>query len=192
MRKFFIAFFICSAFLFFSPQQTFAPVNCNTERCAECDACGYCQGKEEPQAWKDCKVCLYPSASDKANDNDTLKIETSGANANNPPKPAQGRYYTQIGCINTTVESFTNPSAAGGVVDFLLNKIIFRVVGGLAFLYLLYGAFIVATSQANPEKLREGKSIVIGSITGLVFTLLVVFLVNIIAGQALRIPGFGG
>ncbi len=189
MRWFLIFFLATAVFLSVSARPSFAVVNCATQRCAECDACGYCQGREEPQIWSECKACLYPSAGESAGDNDTLLIDTE---TNNPPRPASGRYYTQIGCVNTTVESFTNPSAAGGVVDFLLNKIIFRVVGGLAFLYLLYGAFIVATSQANPEKLREGKSIVVGSITGLVFTLLIVFIVNLIAGQALRIPGFGG
>ena len=76
------------------------------------------------------------------------------------------------------------------MVQSLLN-IVFAMAGGIAFLYLLYGSFIIATSQANPERLNYGKRVVYGAIAGVIFTLGSVFLVKFIASGILKIPGFG-
>jgi len=68
---------------------------------------------------------------------------------------------------------------------------VFSVAGGIAFLYLIYGAFIITTSQSNPERLNYGRRVVYGAITGLIFTLGSVFIVKFIASGILKIPGFG-
>lgn len=94
-----------------------------------------------------------------------------------------------IGCIKTDL-GFTEQEAASSVTQTLLN-IIFGIVGGVAFLYLIYGSFIILTSQSNPERLNYGKRLVFGAIIGVVFTLASVFIVNFIASGILRIPGFG-
>jgi hypothetical protein len=106
------------------------------------------------------------------------------------PSPAPGKQYTFLGCLGGGNGGFTSEGAAGGVVQSLLN-IVFSVSGGIAFLYLIYGAFIITTSQSSPEKLNYGKRVAYGAIAGLIFVLGSVFIVKFIASGVLKIPGFG-
>ncbi len=188
----FLGVFIFS-FFFFSPSFISAQT-CETVgvRCAECDACGYCRGREAPGNWKSCAKCLYPSiapGTDPSADQTLIVQGTIGEKAR-AITPALGKYYTQLGCIDTNMETFTNPSAAGGVLNFVLNRLIFPVVGVLAFLSLIYGAFLLATAQRNPEQIARGKSYVVGAIVGLLFVIGVLFIVGFIASDILKIPGF--
>ena len=155
-------------------------------RLAECDLCGYCYGRTVPESWNDCRTCIYPEVTGEASENSTLEIENR---MNLAPTPARGRYYTQIGCIITDVKDFSTPEGAAVLVNSILNRLIFPTVGGIALLYLIYGAFTLITSQSNPERLQQGKTMVMGAIIGLIFTLSVVLIVNLIAGQILRVPG---
>lgn len=188
----FLGVFIFSFFLF-SPSSISAQT-CQTVgvRCAECDACGYCRGKAAPGNWVNCRDCLYPGLkpSNPAPEEDkTLLIETSIGEKARAITPALGNYYTQLGCI-ANINSFTDPTAIGGVLNFALNRFIFPLVGVLAFLSLLYGAFLLATAQRDPEQIARGKSYVVGAIVGLLFVIGVLFIVGFIAGDILKIPGF--
>ena len=155
-------------------------------RYAACDLCGYCPPNPAPQSWPACQKCLYPNISSDPSTMESLIIDPV---TNLPPPPTAGKQYTFLGCLGGG-GGFTNEGAAGEVVQSLLN-IIFSISGGIAFLYLLYGSFIIATSQSNPEKLNYGKRVVYGAIAGLIFTLGSVFVVNFIASGILKIPGFG-
>jgi len=66
------------------------------------------------------------------------------------------------------------------------------VTGGIALLMLMYGGFLILTSQAEPERLNYGRRVVTGAVIGLIFALGSVFIVNIIGSGILRLPGFGG
>jgi hypothetical protein len=149
--------------------------------------CGYCPNSNPtpPQSWESCRKCLYPSASSDASAKDTLKVDND---SNIPVTPEPGKYYTQVGCI-TTGGGFTQVGAGGSVVQILLN-VIFGLSGGTAFLYLIYGAFLVMTSQANPERLNHGRRVVQGAIIGVLFVIGAVFIVNFIGAKVLKIPGF--
>lgn len=184
MRKFFIIFLILIS-LFFNPQPSFSQQK-SPPRYSACDLCGYCPPNPPPQNWLSCKRCLYPNLSDNPETKETLLINEE---TNLPPTPIPGKQYTFLGCLGAG-EGFTREGAAGPLVQSILN-IIFSIVGGIAFLYLLYGAFIIATSQAEPEKLNYGKRLVNGAIIGLIFTLGSVLIVNFIASGILKIPGFG-
>lgn len=139
---------------------------------ANCDACGYCQGSSPPSNWEKCRNCLYPQLTGfQAIDNKTLE---------GLPTPDPEHHYTMLGCISTNPGQFTRQ-----MTDFF-----FRITGGIAFLFLLYGASVLITSQADPEKLNHGKRIVYGSIVGLLFVLLSVFIFNFIANNILKLPGF--
>ena len=148
-------------------------------RYVPCDLCGYCSGQKPPSTWEKCRQCLYPNANPTPTIGDTLRITDPTSNAG--PTPYVGKAYTGIGCIETAQSKFTQT---------LLN-IIFSITGGVAFLYLLYGAFIVATSQGDIEKLNHGRRLVRGAIVGVALTLSSLFIVNFIASGILRIPGFG-
>lgn len=156
-------------------------------RYAACDLCGYCPSNPPPQSWPSCQKCLYPNISSDPTTMESLIIDPE---TNLPPSPVVGRQYTFLGCLGGEGGGFGEEGAAGSVVQSLLN-IIFSAAGGIAFLYLIYGSFIIVTSQANPERLNYGKRVVYGAIAGLIFTLGSVFIVKFIASGILKIPGFG-
>lgn len=144
---------------------------------ANCDVCGYCPGEAAPSNWEDCRQCVYPET------NSTIpEDETTIRGANGIPTPHPDYYYTMVGCISTKPAEFTT---------FLINKLIVPIVGGIAFLYLLYGAGIVATSQTEPEKLNYGKRIIYGAIIGLIFVLLSTFFIKFVTVDVFNLPEFG-
>jgi len=147
-------------------------------RYATCDRCGYCIGKSVPANWEDCRQCLYPHANTNAQSNDSLKINSA---TNLPPTPVPGYAYTSLGCVSTDLKSSKN------IVQVVLNFII-SIVGALSFIYLIYGAFFVITSQGEPERLNEGKRIIMGAAAGLLFSLFAVLIIKIIATQILKTP----
>ena len=163
-----------------------ADIQSSGPRFAACDLCGYCPPNPPPQSWSSCQKCLYPDINPDPSVMDSLKVDTE---TNLPPSPAAGRQYTFLGCLGGG-GGFNQEGAAGSVVQSLLN-IIFAAAGGIAFLYLIYGSFIIATSQADPERLNFGRRVVYGAIVGLIFTLGSVFIVKFIASGILKVPGFG-
>ncbi|MCS7093478.1 MAG: pilin [Patescibacteria group bacterium] len=167
-------------FLFLTKDQIHSQ---SQERYATCDLCGYCQPNPPPDNWLNCKNCLYPNASDNPDSKDTLRINPT---TNLPPTPVPGRQYTLLGCIGNT-GLFREQSGVAGVVQFILN-VIFSLVGGVSFLYLLYGVFVLMTSAANPERVNYGKRVISGSIIGLIFTLLSLFIFNLISQNFLGLP----
>ena len=179
------------------------------QRYTSCDQCGLCITPSDivvknsplgelgdiPGHWERCRNCLYPDVTTAvASDRATLLIpdtlDPDGLPINIPPTVHPGHYYTAVGCLSTDLASFSEEGAAAGVVTPILN-ILFSLTGGIAFLYLMYGAFLILTSRGDVEQLSQGKRTVMGSIIGLVFVLTSVFLINLIANGVLKIPGFG-
>ncbi len=150
------------------------------DRYATCDQCGYCLNGDKPSNWEECKNCLYET-------DDTLKIDET---TNLPPTTITGRWYLLGTCIKTE-GGFQQEGAAASLTQVLLN-LIFSISGGIAFLYLIYGSFILLTSQSEPEKINHGKRIINGALIGLVISLSSVFIVNLLASGILKIPGFDG
>lgn len=182
------------------------------ERFATCDACGYCPlidissgscqvdtraiedgGNPKPGNWEKCVQCLYPDIYPTGTVPDPAKCDSVRIIGNAPPTPFLGRQYTMLGCIKSA-GGFENNKGTGAstFVQALFDLLVFRVMGGLALLSLMYGGFLVITSQADPERLAYGKRVVWGAIIGLIFALGSVFIVNIIGSGILRLPGFSG
>lgn len=159
---------------------------------AVCDQCGYCPTNfdTKPGDWNKCVECVYPNIYplivDNPDSKDTLKTDPATFN---PPTPMPGRMYTMLGCLKTNLTSFQTEGAAVSVIQLLLD-IIFRTVGGIALLYFMYGCYVLATSQGDPERLNKGKRLVYGSIVGLIFVLLSILIVRFLASGVLKIPGF--
>lgn len=192
----------------------------NNFRYAVCDQCGLCAKVHDDttgafdswsfevtalpsQGWTDCVKCLYPDiAEDKAavgygiaDDTnlawfETLKIAETPGEEGRAPQPKGGRFYSGIGCLMTSLDGFTEQGAAAALTRPLMN-VLLSLGGGIAFLYLLYGAFLVITARGDPEQLSAGKRTIYGAIVGIVFAMSSVFLINLIAGGILKIPGFG-
>jgi len=206
MRKIFLLFIVLFILLFITSKSSFAA------RYITCDACGLCpkidvgkgsctvdEGVKVPGDWKSCVKCLYPVLY-PANSNPnpslckTLAVKDDDTLMNSVKK---GRQFTMLGCISSgTTAGFDDGQSDGqrGAPTFVqkLLDVIFSLAGGLAFLYLIYGGFIILSSQADPEKLNYGKRLIYGSIVGLILTLGSVFIVNLIGSGILRIPGFSG
>lgn len=183
MRKIFLAAVFILSFLFIFKGEIYSQ-----NRYAACDLCGYCPPNTLPTNWEKCRQCIYPESLPDPNTKSTLKIDPT---VNAPPTPYPGRQYTMVGCIQSDLGSFKAEGAAASVVQVLLN-IIFSIAGGVGLLYLIYGAFLILTSQADPERLNQGKRVIYGAIIGVVFSFSAVFLVNLLATGILKIPGFGG
>lgn len=183
MRRILLFFFFLSLLTYV----VLSPAMAADELYATCDLCGLCQTQgalqPTPQSWESCRQCLYPN--DTGDPMYTLVVDPD---TNSAPTPAPGRLYTMIGCIQTTM-SFTNDGAAVSVVNLLLGYL-FRIAGGIAFLYIIYGAYLVLTSQNDPERLDQGKRTIWGAIVGLVFCLFSVFIINLLASGVLQLPGF--
>jgi len=88
---------------------------------------------------------------------------------------------TALGCISTNVDS-------GGFVGSFLSLAI-GLGGGIALLLILYGTFIVTTSAGIPDKLTQGKEIISSAVSGLIFIILSIVLLNLIGVKILAIPG---
>lgn len=197
-----IVFLVVFNFIILTPTSfALTPTPTPAPNMANCDVCGYCQdtktsleerwrdqGKKDDQIeaewnrwvanWRKCQQCLYP---DLLGDPDTLTPDTN-VTLIGLPTPDPERHYTIIGCISTNPGEFTGQ----------ISQFFFRIVGGIAFLFLLYGAGVVVTSRADPERLNQGKRIIYGAIIGLLFVLFSAFIFNFIAANILKIPGFGG
>lgn len=93
----------------------------------------------------------------------------------------QKHIWTAIGCLPT---DFTS----------LIGNYIFstglKIAGGLAFLYFIYGAFIILTSAGNAEQLEEAKQIIVSSLSGLLLIIFSIFLLRVIGVDVLGLPGF--
>jgi len=152
-----------------------------------------------PGDWGSCVKCLYPDLYSQITNpvpDTQCKTLLVKDDDNSPIHPIKvGRQFTLLGCITSgSSVGFDNkdggPGGAPTFVQALLN-VLFSLTGGIAFLYLMYGGFIILTSQADPERLNYGRRLIYGAIAGLIITIGSVFIVNLIGSGILHIPGFG-
>jgi len=190
-KKILIAVFLLSVF-FLNPEQALS-------RYAECDSCGYCKNQSTiPDNWARCAECIYPHIVERPIDNSralrnlTLKIDTNeqSSNFNRPPKPLGGRFYTQLGCIGlgSGIDSFSAEGSGGVIASFILQNLIFPIVGTLAFVTIIFGAFTLLTAQGDIYKIQQGKRLIASSLVGVTFTLSIVLILNTIGSDILRLP----
>ncbi|MGH7204339.1 MAG: hypothetical protein ACREHC_07885 [Candidatus Levyibacteriota bacterium] len=63
-------------------------------------------------------------------------------------------------------------------------------VGGIALLTLIYGGYIVMTSQGNPQRLSVGKSYIFYAIAGLLLAIFGFVIIQTVVVDILHVPGF--
>jgi hypothetical protein len=86
---------------------------------------------------------------------------------------------TALGCVPYTVNGFAT--------WFL--KILFGIAGGIAFLLMIYGFILMATSSGDEKKLQGAKETITSAITGLLVSIFALFIFRLIAVDILHIPG---
>ncbi len=63
------------------------------------------------------------------------------------------------------------------------------VSAGIAFLLIIYSAFLIMASGGNAERVKAGKELLTAAITGLIVLIFSVFILDLIGLRILKIPG---
>ncbi len=87
---------------------------------------------------------------------------------------------TELGCIPNDPIGFVAKFYGIGL----------GLIGGVAVLFIIYGGYIILSSQGNPGNLNKGKSYIMYAIIGLLLAIFGYVFVQIIAVNVLKIPGF--
>lgn len=90
--------------------------------------------------------------------------------------------WTAIGCLPTDFSALLK--------DYVFTYGI-GIAGGIAFLYFLYGVFLILTSAGNAEQIEKAKQIIVSSLSGLLLIIFSVFLLKVIGVDILKLPDFG-
>lgn len=125
-----------------------------------CDLCGWCNKDINPK----------PPSWDKCNN---CLYKSDGTQR-------EYTYYTVLGCFSTQSDLFVK-----SILSF-----VFGIAGGIAFLAVLSGSGIILTSSGDPQKLQQGKEIIISSISGILLIIFSVFLLKVVGVDILNLPGF--
>ena len=91
-----------------------------------------------------------------------------------------GGVYTGIGCVYTDIKKF--------IQDFVF-KIGLGLAGGFSLLCIIYAAFMMQSSQGNPEKLKKAQEMITSCIMGLMLIIFSVFILRLIGVNILQIKG---
>ena len=92
----------------------------------------------------------------------------------------EGSTLTDLGCIPEDPLSFAQKFYNIGL----------GLIGIVSFFFILYGAFLIATSKGDPQKLTNGKTYVYYAVAGIIFILLIFLIIKIVAINTLSIPEF--
>lgn len=105
-------------------------------------------------------------------------------NINGQPGTEQnpGGLWTAIGCI---------PRDPTAIVQNLL-RVGLGMGGGVALLMILAAGFLFSISQGDPKRTGEAKELLTAAISGLLFIIFSVVILQFIGYTVLQIPGFGG
>jgi len=112
---------------------------------------------------------------------DQIGLGYDGSDCRKCIDPPKAGIWTAVGCVPTNPAEF--------IKEYVFTTGV-GIAGGVAFLYFIYGSFLVLTSAGNAERVEEAKAIITSSITGLLFIIFSVVLLRIIGVDILRIPGF--
>lgn len=190
-----VSLFLTLSFLISSPLPAHAATSCTTDD--ECNINNSIPGPQHldgcyilnppfnttsnPQPEYLCSNTVTPTYSTFTPTPTTSK--TPSTSQNSPAGGCQSdEINTALGCISTDVES-------GGFINTLLQLAI-GLGGMIALLLILGGVFIITTSAGIPDKLNQGKELITSAISGLLFIILSVVLLNLIGIKILAIPGF--
>jgi hypothetical protein len=92
----------------------------------------------------------------------------------------QGETETELGCISENPIEFTKQIYGAGL----------GLIGGVGLLFMIYGAYLILSSQGDPTQLQKGKSYIIYSILGIILAIAGFSVYQIISVDVLNLPGF--
>lgn len=94
--------------------------------------------------------------------------------------PTIGQTNTDFGCIPNDPVLFVQKFYGIGL----------GLIGGVSILSIIFGGYLILTSQGNQDQLRKGKSYIFYAIGGIVLAIFGFIFVQFILVDTLHIPGF--
>lgn len=91
------------------------------------------------------------------------------------------KIYTAVGCLSVSGEGL-----ASDLIKFLLG-----IAGGVSLLSMIGAAFILSTSRGESAKVKNAKELITASVSGLLFLIFSVIILQFIGVTILKIPGLG-
>lgn len=162
----------------FSPKITFALEPCTSNSdCTAANRDDYtgCQLHRNTSSIGEVYLCTNDPTNDDVTNWDYVPPSQQG-------DCLEGEVNTALGCISTDIST-------GGFINDIL-KLAIGLGGTIALLLILVGVFIITTSAGVPDKLNQGKELITSAVSGLLFIILSIFLLNLIGVEILSIPGF--
>jgi hypothetical protein len=89
---------------------------------------------------------------------------------------------TALGCIPYTRDAFVS-----ALMTFIVG-----IAGAIALVVMLIATIMIMTAGGNAEQLKKGRELFTSAVVGLLFLIFSVSLLRIIAGDIIKLPGFGG
>lgn len=87
---------------------------------------------------------------------------------------------TELGCIPTDPVTFVSKFYGIGL----------GFIGMVGVLFIIYGGYIILSSQGNPQALNRGRGFILYSILGILLAVLGFVFIQVIIVGVLHIPGF--
>ena len=87
---------------------------------------------------------------------------------------------TALGCLPVSTSGFT-----GALLTFLAGT-----AGAISLVIMLAATVQIMTGGDNAEQVKKGKELFTGAVTGLLFIIFSVTLLQIVAGGIIKLPGF--
>ncbi|NTU46218.1 hypothetical protein HGA88_01185 [Candidatus Roizmanbacteria bacterium] len=92
-----------------------------------------------------------------------------------------GGIWTAVGCVDFQLSGFIEKNLLGMGIGF---------GGAVASLCIIYAAFTMQTSRANPEKIKKAQEVLTSCIIGLLLIIFSIFILRLIGYDILMLPGF--
>lgn len=160
---------------------------CQYDQTTDCTVCPYCgdnicqqEELDSNSCPSDCRLTEYnPAPYDLCFQVGEENYEACNSCIGEPDNEDRNM-WTAFGCIPTSPE---------GIVANLI-RLGLSIAGGIALLFIVFGAFSIATSVGDPQKLQNGQQMITSAVIGILLIVFSVIIMNILGVQILAIPGF--
>jgi len=99
-----------------------------------------------------------------------------------PKSCGEGSLSTALGCLPYTRDAFV-----ASLLSFIVG-----IAGAIALVVMLTATIQIMTAAGDSKKLSNAKQLFISALLGLLFLIFSVSILKIIAGDIIKLPGFGG
>lgn len=93
---------------------------------------------------------------------------------------------------SSTVKTDLGDVSSASPLEFVSNiyGIGLGLIGGVALLAIIYGGYLILSSQGEPRKIQDGKQYIFYAIVGMFMAFAGFAIYGVIGGNVLKIPGF--